>query len=81
MYIESRAAAKAARRPRSRTSRSMVVEKEITMEAATELDTQYRSVLEERQQRFEAEKAAKRRLEREEVLWSIVSPRTAGLLS
>ena len=59
----------------------MVVEKEITMEAATELDTQYRSVLEERQQRFEAEKAAKRRLEREEVLWSIVSPRTAGLLS
>ena len=59
----------------------MVVEKEITMEAATELDTQYRNVLEERQQRFEAEKAAKRRLEREEVLWSIVSPRTAGLLS
>ena len=58
----------------------MVVEKEITMEAATELDTQYRSVLEERQKRFEAETAAKKRREREEVMWSIVSPRTAGQL-
>ena len=64
----------------ARESRSMVVEKEITMAAATELDTQYRSVLEERQKRFEAETAAKKWREREEVMWSIVSPRTAGLL-
>ena len=58
----------------------MVVEKELTMEAATELDTQYRGVVEERQRRFEAEKAEKLRLEREEMLWSVVSPRTAGVL-
>ena len=43
----------------------MVVEKELTMETATELDTQYRGVVEERQRRFEAEKAEKLRLERE----------------
>ena len=58
----------------------MVVEKEITMEAAVELDTQYRDVLEERQRRFEAEKVEKQRLEREQMVSSIVSPRTAGLL-
>jgi hypothetical protein len=58
----------------------MVVEKELTMETATELDTQYRGVVEERQRRFEAEKAEKLRLEREEMLWSVVSPRTAGVL-
>jgi hypothetical protein len=58
----------------------MVVEKELTMEAATELDTQYRGVVEGRQRRFEAEKAEKLRLEREEMLWSVVSPRTAGVL-
>lgn len=57
-----------------------MVEKELTMEAATELDTQYRGVVEERQRRFEAEKAEKLRLEREEMLWSVVSPRTAGVL-
>jgi hypothetical protein len=37
-------------------------------------------VVEERQRRFEAEKAEKLRLEREEMLWSVVSPRTAGVL-
>lgn len=57
-----------------------MVEKELTMETATELDTQYRGVVEERQRRFEAEKAEKLRLEREEMLWSVVSPRTAGVL-
>jgi hypothetical protein len=58
----------------------MVVEKEITMEAAAELDTQYRGVLEERQRRFEVEKAEKLRLERGQMVSNIVSPRTAGLL-
>lgn len=57
-----------------------MVEKELTMETATELDTQYRGVVEERQRRFEAEKAEKLRLKREEMLWSVVSPRTAGVL-
>ena len=57
-----------------------MVEKEITMEAATELDAQYRGVLEERQRRFEAEKAEKLRMEREEMIWNVFSPRTAGVL-
>lgn len=58
----------------------MPKELEITMEKATELDSQYRNIAAERQRKFEEGKKQQANAERDQMMSSVLSLRTAGAL-